>query len=430
MTATGRRSLHRQSLAWVSSIGRQPGSMVLRLVSSRIFGAFAVGAGALCVRAVGLERAFEVWVDELLYVQLGQSVSAGHFPTLPDGPFFLHPPGYFLLEAAVISGYGILCKDFFIICTAAPLVLAAVWKRTLPWRQAGVVLASSAVPYTAYLMVVALNGFLPSWWEAKSQGLLRVSGVEKSTGFTAEGSPSIVDRLVEQSATFGTSYVLLALCPIAGLLLCFSLSAPCRLLGLVGLGLGTAGAYSALFGTFEEQYGYGVMVAGVICAVLAVTELRHRFTRGRRVLTAIAACFVAMTILLGTRTVATVDSGFVQAREWVRTHLPADARVSVTNSTGKHIFEHDPRFGVWPSAALMQAHGASYILTQSAPTLQGYGYANPTMLAWLEEHAVAVFSASGPTNGRTTLWWVDGQDLKEAAATNVGSPSKDSGTER
>ncbi|MFP3548026.1 hypothetical protein SB748_32100, partial [Rhizobium sp. SIMBA_035] len=42
-----------------------------------------------------------------MYVQLGESVSTGRFPTLPDGPFFLHPPGYFLLEAAAIKLFNI-----------------------------------------------------------------------------------------------------------------------------------------------------------------------------------------------------------------------------------------------------------------------------------------------------------------------------------
>ncbi len=493
----------------------------------------AVVAGAFGVRALGLEQGFELWVDELLYVRLGESVSAGHFPTLPDGPFFLHPPGYFLLEAGVIRlvnvsgeivdvvvqlrwlntalgaltvglgfllvkrlasirpawfcavllafepfilrnnshafletsamaavlagflvlvgtpepakrltiilrwslaglllGYGVLCKDFFIICTIAPVLVAVLWKRTLPWRKAAVVVAVAVIPYTAYLAVVALRGQMPDWVWAKSNGLLRMSGVEKNTGFTAEGSPSIVSRLMEQSGHFGTSYVLLALCPVVGLLLCFSLHAGRRFIGLAGFALGVAGAYSAIFGTFEEQYGYGVMVAAVLCSVLAVVEFRERYPKARRALTAISICFIAVTVLLGMRTALTVDNGFVTARQWVKTNLPADARVSVTNSTAELIFRDDARFGIWPSAPSMKEHGASYILTQSLPTSQGYGYANPTMLTWLKEHATPVFTSEGPTNGDTTLWFVHEADLDVAASANIGFPSKDHGTER
>jgi hypothetical protein len=201
-------------------------------------------------------------------------------------------------------------------------------------------------------------------------------------------------------------------------------------MGLAGLALGMAGAYSAAFGTFEEQYGYGVMVAGVLCSVLAVVELRERFRRGRRVLMVAGLCFVVLTLLLGLRTTFTVDNGFVQARDWARTSLPADARVSVTNSTAEFAFADDPRFGVWPSAPLMQDAAANYILTQSHPTSQGYGYANPGMLEWLKVHATPVFSTEGPTNGSTTIWFVPPAELTSGAAEGAGTPSKNYETER
>ncbi|TVU66574.1 oligosaccharide flippase family protein [Paenarthrobacter nitroguajacolicus] len=513
---------------------------LVRVVSSSAAAFVAVSAAAFGVRAFGLERGFELWVDELLYVRLGESLTTGQVPTLPDGPFFLHPPGFFLLEAGTIKlfgisgdivevvlqlrwlnaalgaitvglgfllvrklasttaawltalvlafepfilrnnshafletsamafvlagflvllgtrqvlmrtlppkrrlpvilrlvaaglllGYAVVCKDFFVICTVGPVAVAVIWKRTLPWRQAAVVLLASAVPYATYLAVAASQAHLPDWIEAKTSGLLRASGLEKSTGFTAEGSPNIVTRLIEQSSHFGTSYLLLALCPLAGALLCFSHRADRRLIGLAGLALGAAGAYSAAFGTFEEQYGYGVMIAGVLCSVLVVVELRERFARGRTFLLVASLCFVVLTVILGARTALAVDNGFVQAKDWVKTTLPADARISVTNSTGEFAFADDPRFGVWPSAPLMQEAGANYILTQSHPTSQGYGYANPDMLTWLKEHAIPVFSAEGPTNGSTTVWFVPPAELSVGAANGTGSPSKTYETER
>ena len=89
------------------------------------------------------------------------------------------------------------------------------------------------------------------------------------------------------------------------------------------------------------------------------------------------ALFTGLVVLLGVRAETTVDDGFEQTRLWVQTNLPADARVSVTNSTGEFAFASDPRFGVWPSAPLMEANGAEYILTQSHPTEQGYGWRSP-----------------------------------------------------
>ncbi|GAA3283838.1 hypothetical protein AAU01_04820 [Paenarthrobacter aurescens] len=501
--------------------------------SSNLTAFIAVVAAGFAVRALGLERGFELWVDEMLYVRLGESVAAGEFPTLPDGPFFLHPPGYFLLEAGVVKifgitgeiievtlqlrwlnavmgavtvglgfllvrklatpaaawltavllafepfilrnnshaflettamvpglagllllvpsghvhhkrysfmrvataglllGYSILCKDFFFICTVAPVVAAMVWKKTFPWRSGLVVTGFGFLPYVVYLLVVAAHGHFPSWVWAKSNGLVRMSGVEKSTGFTSEGSPSIVSRLIEQSGHFGTSYFLLGLCPVVGVLLCFSNHAGRRLIGLAGAALGAAGLYSAVFGTFEEQYGYGVMVAGAICSVLVVVEIRERYPRTRNTLTVITVCYVVLTVILGLRTAVAVDNGFVRANDWVRDNLPADARISVTNSTGHFAYMHDSRFGIWPSAPLMQQNGVSYILTQSKPTSQGYGYANPTMLAWLKDHATPVVTTPGLTNGETTIWHVDPVALDAAAAAGIGEPSKEFGTEK
>ena len=519
--------------------GRVPGPVVKvpawagRAATSTSFAFTVVVIAAFGVRALGLERGFELWVDEMLYVRLGESVSNGEFPTLPDGPFFLHPPGYFILEAGVIKvfgifgdiidvtmqlrwlngvlgavtvglgfllvgklatrtaawltavllafepfilrnnshafletsamvpalvgvlllvgapegqsrlrflprlagagllfGYSILCKDFFFICTLAPVVAAVVWKKTMPWRDSLVLTVFGLLPYGTYLLVVAASGHFADWVWAKTNGLVRMSGVEKSTGFTAEGSPSLVSRLIEQSGHFGTSYVLLGLCPLVGLLLCFSYHSGRRLVGLGGLALGASGIYSAAFGTFEEQYGYGVMVAGAICSVLVVVEIRERYAKTRKTLSVISVVYVVLTLILGLPTELTPDNGFARANDWIQANLPADARISVTNSTGHFAYQDDPRFGIWPSAAQMQQNGANYILTQSKPTSQGYGYANPTMLAWLKQHATPLITTPGPTNGETTIWFVDPADLELAALANVGEPSKSYGTER
>jgi len=526
--SSGRRSNHTGS----RRAGRLP-AWIRRRASNKSLAVGSVVVAAFGVRALGLERGFELWVDEMLYVRLGESVSNGMFPTLPDGPFFLHPPGYFLLEAGVIKVFGIfgdiidvtlqlrwlngvlgavtvglgfllvghlatktaawltavllafepfilrnnshafletsamvpalagmlllvgarepgsrarwflrlmaagllfgcsiLCKDFFFICTLAPVLAAVVWKKTLPWREALVLTVFGVLPYASYLLVVAAGGHFSDWVWAKTHGLVRMSGVEKTTGFTSEGSPSLVSRLIEQSGHFGTSYLLLGLCPLVGLILCFSHHAGRRLVGLGGLALGAAGVYSAAFGTFEEQYGYGVMVAGALCSVIVVVELKERHHRARRTLGVVSVCFVALTVVLGLRTELTVDNGFVRSNDWVQANLPAAARISVTNSTGHFAYLDDPRFGIWPSAPLMKQNGASYILTQSKPTSQGYGYANPTMLAWLKEHARPLVSTPGPTNGETTIWFVEPADLEQAAMTNIGEPSKSYGTEK
>ncbi len=504
-----------------------------RPTRSGLLGFVVVTGVAFCARAVGLTRGFELWVDEMLYARLGYSVSLGQIPNLPDGPFMLHPPGYFLLEGAVISIFGIsgdnmdlvlqlrwlnavvgalsvglafllvrkvanapaawvtaavltlepfvlrnnsrvfletlgmavmvggllvlvslmlrrstryrvlhlvaaglllglavLTKDVYALGAVAPIIVAALWRETLAVRDSLTVMAASLVPYTVYLSVLGFNGLLDTWIWAKTSGVRRMIGLEQSTGFNAEGAPSLVSRVLDQVGQFGSSYLLLALTPLTGLLLCFSTHAARRLVGLVSLMFGLFGLYSAAFGTLEEQYGYPVLFAGVLSSAVYAVELAGKRGRWRTPVIVFGVAFTALTAAFGLRALVTVDNGFVQARDWADANLPADARVSVSNSTGELAFEDDPRFGVWPSAPLMEANGANYILTQDHPTSMGYGYAQPAMLEWLEANAEPLFSVEGPTNGDTVIWQVDDETLRAGAAENIGFPSATYETER
>jgi hypothetical protein len=335
-----------------------------------------------------------------------------------------------LAAAGLLMGYGILTKDIFAICTFGPVVVATAWRRTLRVRDALVLVTGMVLPYIAYLVTVSMQGLLSDWVFAKTNGAQRMIGVEKSTGFSAEGSPDLATRLLDQLTHFGTSYVLLVLCPVAGALICFSARPVRRLVGLTALSLGVFGVYSAAFGTFEEQYGYGVIIASVLAVAVLAAEVTEKRPKFRRAVMILGVGFVGSTMMLGLRAEATIDNGYAQVGQWVRDELPTDAKVSVTNSTGEFAFADDPRFGVWPSAPLMQENGVRYILTQSLPTSQGYGYAQPQMLTWLAGTATPLFRVEGPTNGATTLWLVDPAQLEKAAIGGVGEPSRTYETER
>ncbi|WP_181372564.1 glycosyltransferase family 39 protein [Kocuria rosea] len=515
-----------------------------RLPSAISLAVFAsITAAAFSVRAIGLSRSFELQGDELLYAELGRSVSFGQMPNLelqdlPDGPFFLHPPGFFLVEGLVIRalglsgdsfelvydlrwlnaimgalsvgigfflvrkltnvpvawitavvlafepfvlrnhsrvyletlgtaavmggllvivsvmmrrptrqtlmplflgglllGYGILTKDVFVLVSIAPVVLAVVWRRTLPLRQAAVVLLGSGIPYAAYLAVLDVQGMLPGWIWAKTYGARRMLGFEQETGFNAEGAPSLISRMIEQAGSFGTSYVLLGLGPLAAMYVCFSSRPERRLLGLSGLFMGLFGLYSAAFGTFEEQYGYPVMIAGILSIAVSSMEICERRPALLRPTVGAGVIFAMMVVALGLRAETTRDNGFAQFREWMAQHLPADSSVSVTNITGELAFAElspvdDPRFGAWPSPELMEQNDVDYVLTQSTPTIQGYGYAPPETLEWLKEAGTEVVSFDGPTNGTTTLWHIDEDDVRNAAEAGIGPPTENYYAER
>jgi 4-amino-4-deoxy-L-arabinose transferase-like glycosyltransferase len=495
-----------------------------RIRNSALWGFALVSSAAFAARAVGLSRSFELWVDEMLYTELAKSVSRGQWPNLFGAPFFLHPPGSFLINAAVIRifdisgsgmsmvydlrwvsavlgavtvglaflavrrvastgiawicavlltfdpfvirnnsrvfletpatvfimagyiiladglcrkrgklsvwtlivagllfGYGIFTKDYFTIMTIVPVILAGFWRHTLRWRDIGIICGAAAVPYASYLSLVSIDGLFGLWLKAKESGIERMIGLEQTTGFNAPHAPSLVSRTIDQVGQFGTSYVLLMLCPVVAVIGILSQDRSRRLIGLCAMTMAAFGIYSALFGTFEEQYGYGVMVASVLGIGVAYAELRERRPERETWLRASCIILAVLTVGLGVRTEVTPDDGFLQVRTWIQAHLPANAHVAVTDSTGQWMFASDPRFGDWPSAASMREHNANYILTQSLPNSEGYDYANPAMLEWLETHAVAVFHFFGPTNGNTVLWYVKPSLLQQAAKAGVGS---------
>ncbi|WP_432155596.1 ArnT family glycosyltransferase [Streptomyces sp. bgisy153] len=54
---------------------------------------------ALALRLVNVGRSADLFVDELIYRKLGVSAAQGGFPRTSEGLFFLHPPGYFYVQA-------------------------------------------------------------------------------------------------------------------------------------------------------------------------------------------------------------------------------------------------------------------------------------------------------------------------------------------
>lgn len=92
---------------------------------------------AATLRLVNVGRSADLFVDELIYRQLGVSAGQGGFPSTSEGLFFLHPPGYFYVEAGwgrlvgtspdVVSGvYQDRLVNAFLGAATAVLVLLLV----------------------------------------------------------------------------------------------------------------------------------------------------------------------------------------------------------------------------------------------------------------------------------------------------------------
>ena len=333
------------------------------------------------------------------------------------------------VPAALFFGIALVGKDMTAVFTVAPLLLAALWKRTLPWATVGRMLPVVAVPYAGYLFLVTIDGLGTHFVDQKLTGVLRMAGVVQETGFNAAPGADLATRLVEMVGRFGTSYLLLALCPLVGLVAAFSASPARRLVGLFALCAGLLGAYCVVAGAAEEQFGYYVVRAAVGATPVAARELAARRPGLRRPIAVLAVLFCLTGVALGLQARTTTDDGLLEARDWMVATLPADARVGLTSVTGEFALMPHGAWGVWPSLASLSSNDAQYVLTQSHPLSQGYGYAAPEVLDWLAAHAVPVFTVSGPSGGDTVVWRLDRARLDAAVAAGTTLPPVTGGYE-
>jgi 4-amino-4-deoxy-L-arabinose transferase-like glycosyltransferase len=499
----GRSALHARPLAW----------------------AFGLGGVALLLRLLGLQRANEVFIDEVTYAALADQVARGRLPSTVGEPFFLHPPASFALNglvirlfgltgdvmdlalqlravnavlgaatvvvvyllvrrlggplpalvaglvlvtdpfvlrmdgrvmietpaglgvltgwllvlraldrdpgpertrrelaAALVFGIALLGKDMTAVFTVLPLAAAVLWRRTLPWSTVRRMLPVVAVPYLGYLGLIAVAGLAPDFAAQKLTGVLRMAGAVQETGFNAAPGADLATRLVEMVGRFGTSYLLLALCPLAGLVAVLSARADRRLVGLLALAAGLLGVYCVLGGAAEEQFGHYVVLAAVVAVPVAVLELGERRRALRRPLAAAAVLVCVLGAVLGLQARTTADDGLVQARDWMAGELPAGTPVGLTSVTGEFALLPHDGWAVLPSLASLQSGAARYVLTQSHPLSQGYGYAAPELLDWLAAHARPVFTATGPSAGDTVVWRLDRAALAAAVAAGTTLP--------
>ncbi len=77
------------------------------LLRQQFWVAALLGLLALAFRAVGVQRANDVFIDEISYADIARQVSEGEMPSILGQLFFLHPPGSFALNALVIQAFGL-----------------------------------------------------------------------------------------------------------------------------------------------------------------------------------------------------------------------------------------------------------------------------------------------------------------------------------
>lgn len=496
-----------------------------RALRGHLWVAALVGLLATVFRVFGVQRANDVFIDEVTYADVARQIADGHMPSILGTPFFLHPPGSYALNAlvirvlglqgnstdlalqlrwvnsvlgavavvvcfllvrrlvgvgpaavagvilasdpfvlrmdgrlmmetpaglAVLSGWllvlllldrksgrtrlwleisaglvfglAIVMKDMTAVFTVVPLLAAVVWRRTVPLQTALRILACSTVPYLVYLGLIAASGLIPQFVEQKSVGVLRMMGVVQMTGFNSVHTVSLADRLIDLAGRFGTSYLLLGLSVVAGAVTAMSPLVERRAIGLFSLFTGLVGIYSVFFGAAEEQFGYCVVLSALVSVPVAAVMVVKWRPRLRAPVVAAAAIMTILSLFLGVQARSVVDDGLVRARDWMNAELPLSSKVGLTSVTAEFALMPHEGWEVLPSLQSLHDREAQYVLTQGRQLSEGYGFAAPEFLDWLQDNAQAVFTFRGPTSGDTVVWQLDRAKLDAAVAGGLSFP--------
>ncbi|WP_337059685.1 phospholipid carrier-dependent glycosyltransferase [Kineococcus sp. G2] len=472
----------------------------------------AAGAAALgaALRLLHLDSAYDIFVDEVVYDRLGRSLSTGSIPTLQNGPFFLHPPGFFVMDAlwqgafphsddvwtltyraralnAVLGGlsvalafllvrriggalagavaallllvepfvlrqngrvlletatvfwlllglallvvlsdrfdrgqrgrgqrllavatglalgFAVCSKDVAVFFVVIPLGLAA-WRRwILDRRSLAVVLTSAAVPYLVYLVVVAANGLFEAFFTQKFRGVLRLLGLEKSTGFNREGAPSLSGRLLDELAHFWTTYLLMGVGLVAAVVLLRSADRLRKLLGAFGAATVGYLGYAFAFGTIEEHFAYYLVVPAALTTAAAGSQLARR-SRDRRLgiaLLAVLGIVVTWNAGVYVSIRAHADNGYQHVDRWLAANGDGEP-VGVFTDTG--VWTMEPHGAeLVTSAEQVDRDDIRYVLSIPRMTEQGYTSLPHDQVQELASRGRVVFTFTGATNGEMQL---------------------------
>ncbi|MEF9881270.1 phospholipid carrier-dependent glycosyltransferase [Streptomyces sp. P9-A4] len=464
------------------------------------------------LRLLEISRAGDLFVDEPIYRRLGDSAAAGGFPGDDEGLFFLHPPGYFYLEAGwtkvvgqhadviagvhssrvlnallaggtaallvflvarvrsrgagvlaglvfaldqfcirqnnrvlletatmmwvlagmlvllglarsgptarprarallagLFFGLAILTKDHAVLITVLPLLAALALGWGPPRRLVALAASVAVLMYAGYVALVAGFGHMDAFWEAKTSGVRRLIGIVQETGFNAAGTPSLSGRLVAELPGYASTYVLLALTPVALVLLLRHREPMYRLLTLFHISAILTLGYALAIGTLEEQALYLLFVPNLVAlAVTLPVPSRHR--RGLR----LVACGALVALLAAPAAVYardrwTPDDGFARLRAYVLTHVPAGSGIVTvdgqrTRGVTTWALEDTYRLGHWVTPGERAANGAGYLIVPWRVIEQGYGRSSVAEVHGLTDGLRPVFVFHGPTYGTLALY--------------------------
>jgi hypothetical protein len=169
--------------------------------------------------------------------------------------------------------------------------------------------------------------------------------------------------------------------------------------------------YALLFGTIEEHFLYFLFVPAALCVCIGAVELNRRTPAARRRVVAGLLGGLLVLDLAGSAAAYAVvrsrsDDGIARLIRWMDENVPPRSRVAVT--TGVQEFVLTPRYDVthWVSSGRLRADRIGYVVLSTRHVSEGYAFAGPAAIRYLNKHAVKVAAFSAPSDGELRVYRV------------------------
>ncbi len=291
-------------------------------------------------------------------------------------------------------------------------LLATGW--VLSRREALRVLVVAILGYGCTVVSVGIASGFNVWWGAQADGVLRLVGAHQISGFNSSVvHVSFVSRILANGTTLGLTYMILAMGSVASLGLLWRFRPWSReradhfrpveritvLCALWAVSAGAYLAYATLFGTLEEQMYYILLLPCIVSLTLwSAGFVRARSFRWRTLGVAVACAALLLDSAVWVHVHAGRDDEYRTMLSWVSTNVPPTAVIGGTEYLSQFLLTKGI-IGQWSTVAELKAHHVDFVILGTDLVTEGYGIAQPAFERYLNEHAIVVFQAKGPSDG-------------------------------
>ena len=317
---------------------------------------------------------------------------------------------WLVVAAGLSAGITFCSKETFGLVLGGALIVIAYSNRLAPRKDVFAVIGISLAAYVANLGMTIWTGGVHAWMQARGNGLTRLIGLNKETGFNSPTvKVSLVSRLTANLDELAVTYGLLLLGGICCLVLIYRLKLwrPAATPGQgeypaavvpVAWALTACGylVYATGLGSIEEQMYY----IPLLPCILSVVAL---LAKHKKLLVVLVGAFLAVDTVVWSQVHSTDSNTYRAFFSWARTGIPKDSRVAVTEDSAQFVLS-GVDLGNWHTADALRDNQVDYVLINPDLVEQGYGVGDPEFLDYLKARATTVFSATSKQDGTLILY--------------------------